>query len=100
VNNKEIAGAFTKAGWVFMEEAITKKFDEYFAGEEWVLGPQTAASIDRAKIQQELLARYRADFIGNWREYIRSSAVVRYASLATRSINWASCRVRRATCWL
>jgi type VI secretion system protein ImpL len=81
VNNKEIAGAFTKAGWVFMEEAITKKFDEYFAGEEWVLGPQAAGSIDRAKIQQELLARYRADFIGNWREYIRSSAVVRYANL-------------------
>lgn len=81
MNNKEIAGAFTKGGWVFMEEAITRKFDEYFAGEEWVLGPQTAGAIDRAKIQQDLLARYRADFIGNWREYIRSGAVVRYGSL-------------------
>ncbi len=81
MNNKEILGAFSKGGWLFMEEAITKKFDEYFAGEEWVLGPQTASAVDRAKIQQDLLARYRADFMGNWREYIRGGAVVRYASL-------------------
>lgn len=79
-SNREIAGAFTKQGYPFMLEAI-KNWEKYFAGEEWVLGPQSAAALDRSKVEPELLARYRADFLGNWREYLKTSAVLRYANV-------------------
>lgn len=79
-NNKDVAGAFTKEGYAFMIEAI-KNFEKYFAGEEWVLGPRTSAGFDRAKIEPELMARYRTDFLGNWREYLRNSTVLRYANV-------------------
>lgn len=80
LNSKDVAGAFTKDGWVFMQDAI-KNFERFFAGEEWVLGAQTSAALDRAKIEPELLARYQADFTGNWREYLKNSTVLRYASV-------------------
>lgn len=80
VNNREIAGAFSKGGWTFMMDAI-KNWEKFFAGEEWVLGPQTASALDRSKVEPELAARYRADFLGNWREYLRASSIVRYASV-------------------
>lgn len=80
VNNREVAGAFTKQGFPFMMQAI-KNFEKYFAGEEWVLGPQSSAALDRTKIEPALLQRYREDFLGNWRDYIRATQVVRYANV-------------------
>ena len=80
INNRDIPGAFTKAGYAFMMDAI-KNWEKFFEGEEWVLGPRASAAVDRAKIEPELLARYRTDFLGNWREYLRSSTIVRYASV-------------------
>ncbi|WP_321476564.1 ImcF-related family protein [uncultured Paludibaculum sp.] len=80
LNGKDVAGAFTREGWVFMQDAI-RNFERFFAGEEWVLGSQTSAALDRAKIEPELLARYQSDFIGNWREYLKNSTVLRYASV-------------------
>lgn len=79
-NNREISGAFSKGGWTFMMDAI-KNWEKFFAGEEWVLGAQSASALDRSKVEPELAARYRADFLGNWREYLRYSSVLRYASL-------------------
>jgi type VI secretion system protein ImpL len=84
VNNKDIGGAFSKEGWPFMQEAI-KNFEKYFAGEEWVLGPQTSAALDHAKIEPILLARYKADYIGNWRDYLKNSTVLRYGSVEDAS---------------
>jgi type VI secretion system protein ImpL len=75
-----VPGAFTKAGWKFMQDAIAHS-DRYFSGEEWVLGKQSAQSIDRAKLQQDLLGLYQADFIKHWRDFLKSAAVVRYASI-------------------
>lgn len=80
VNNREVPGAFTKEGYAFMMDAI-KNFEKFFEGEEWVLGPRASGALDRAKIEPELLARYKADFLGNWREYLRASNVVRYSSV-------------------
>jgi type VI secretion system protein ImpL len=87
-NAKDVEGAFTKQGAAFVLEAI-KNYERFFAGEEWVLGPQASAALDRSKIEPELLARYRADFIGNWREYLKNSNVLRYASVedAARKLN-------------
>ncbi|MFZ0933830.1 MAG: ImcF-related family protein, partial [Bryobacteraceae bacterium] len=80
----EVPGAFSKGGWAFMKDAI-QHADRYFSGEQWVLGDQASANIDRAKLEQDLRARYNADFIQHWRTYIKSASVVRYASLADAS---------------
>jgi len=79
LNNKDVSGAFSKEGYPFMQDAI-KHFERFFAGEEWVLGPQTSAALDRDKIEPELLARYKADYIGNWQAYLKNSTVLRYAN--------------------
>ncbi|MGB7763035.1 MAG: ImcF-related family protein [Bryobacteraceae bacterium] len=80
----EVPGAFSKGGWAFMKDAI-QHADRYFNGEKWVLGDQASANIDRVKLEQDLRARYNADFIQRWRTYVKSASVVRYASLADAS---------------
>ncbi len=79
-NSREIAGAYTKAGWDFMQNAI-RNADRYFRGEQWVLGDQGSANIDRAKLEQQLRDRYNADFIAQWRLFLKSTSIVRYASI-------------------
>lgn len=81
VNNVEVEGAMTKGGWAFMQEAF-KNPQKYFGGEEWVLGSQTAAGVDMAKLGAELRGIYIADYIKQWREYLNKSAVARYGSIA------------------
>ncbi len=80
----EVPGAFSKGGWAFMKDAIQHP-DRYFSGEQWVLGDQASANIDRAKLAQDLRVRYNADFILKWRTYVKLASVVRYASLSDAS---------------
>jgi type VI secretion system protein ImpL len=75
-----VPGAFSKGGWAFMKDAIAHA-DRYFNGEQWVLGDQVAGNIDRAALAQGLHDRYYADFVKQWRTYIKSATVVRYAGL-------------------
>jgi type VI secretion system protein ImpL len=76
----EVRGAFSKGGWGFMKDAIAHA-DRYFNGEQWVLGDQSLANIDRAKLEQDLRARYNSDFVKEWREYMKDASVARYAGL-------------------
>jgi type VI secretion system protein ImpL len=75
-----VPGAFSKGGWTFMKDAIAHA-DRYFNGEQWVLGDQMAGNIDRAALAQGLRDRYNSDFVKQWRTYIKSASVVRYAGL-------------------
>jgi type VI secretion system protein ImpL len=75
-----VPGAFSKGGFAFMKDAIAHA-DRYFNGEQWVLGDQVAGNIDRAALAQGLRDRYNADFVKQWRTYIKSASVVRYAGL-------------------
>jgi type VI secretion system protein ImpL len=79
-----IPGAFSKGGWNFMKGAIAHA-DRYFNGEQWVLGDQGSANIDRAKLAGDLRSRYNADFSKQWRDYIKSASVARYAGLKDAS---------------
>jgi len=81
VDTREVSGAFSKGGWNFMKDAL-RHADKYFAGEQWVLGNQTAANFDRAKLEEQLRERYVTDFIAQWRAYLKAAAVVRYAGIA------------------
>jgi type VI secretion system protein ImpL len=80
-NNRDIAGAFSKDGWAFMDDAI-RHASRYLGGEEWVLGPQAFTAIEPDKLMPQLIARYHADFLAQWRQYMQNSSIVRYASLA------------------
>ncbi len=80
INNVEIEGSMTKPGWTFMQDAL-KHPEKYFGGEEWVLGSQTAAGVDMAKLAGELRALYVSDYIRQWRDYLSKTTVVRYSSL-------------------
>jgi type VI secretion system protein ImpL len=80
VNTREIPGAFTKGGWDFMQKSIPNA-DRFFAGEQWVLGGQAAAAIDRAQMERQIRDRYTADVLGQWRAFLQATTVVRYANL-------------------
>ncbi len=77
---REVRGAFTKDGWAFMQAAFRKP-DQLFGGEDWVLGPQTFANLDRAQLEQHLRGFYYRDFVQEWRDYLKAANVARYASL-------------------
>lgn len=84
VETHEVAGAFSKGGWAFMKDAIAHA-DRYFSGEQWVLGDRATGNIDRGKLDTDLKARYYGDFVKEWRTYIKSASVVRYAGLKDAS---------------
>jgi type VI secretion system protein ImpL len=72
----EVAGAFTDGGWSFMQDAF-RNADRYFQGEQWVVGDATAARAqDRDRIIAELRERYAADYVTQWRLFLRSTAVI------------------------
>lgn len=73
----EIPGAFTKEGWAFMQNAIAHS-DQYFRGEEWVLGRSSEAIANRADLEAQLRAMYQSEYIKRWREFLNSARVVSY----------------------
>ena len=80
VNNRDVPGAFTKAGWTVMQDNI-RKSDKFFGGERWVLGDYASAKPDTGKLEEDLRNRYLTDYIARWREFMRNSSVVRYSNL-------------------
>jgi type VI secretion system protein ImpL len=88
VNNVDVPGAFTRAGWAAMQENLAKA-DKFFGGERWVLGDYASAKPDAVKMEEELRNRYVTDYITKWREFMNNSRVVRYAGLkdAVKKLN-------------
>ncbi|MDQ3948931.1 MAG: hypothetical protein M3282_01160 [Gemmatimonadota bacterium] len=81
----EVPGAFTKAGWTFMDNAL-KTVDRFLSGEPWVMGEGAAmAPADKAKLVAELRARYAADYADHWRRFLQGASVQRYGGLRDAS---------------
>ncbi len=78
---REVRGAFTKDGWAFMQSAF-KKPDTIFGGENWVLGPQTFANLDRTQLEGKLRGFYQRDFIEQWRAFLREARITPYRNLS------------------
>jgi type VI secretion system protein ImpL len=78
--SREVSGAYSKAGWSFMNDAI-KNSGRFFAGEEWVLGNPSGTTLDSGQIEQTLRRRYTTAFIQQWREFLQSASVVRYSGI-------------------
>ena len=73
----EMPGAFTAAGWAQMEN-VFRNADPYFDGEQWVVGDSTAAQTqDRDAVLDQLRKRYRAEYVQQWRAFVRATSVVR-----------------------
>jgi len=81
INNMDVPGAFSLAGWKFVENAIGN-VRRFFGGESWVLGNRAYTNLDPAAIGPALRERYRKDYIANWRAYLAKSQVAAYASVA------------------
>jgi type VI secretion system protein ImpL len=79
VDAYEVPGAFTKGGAVFMLDAF-KTVDKYLKGESWVVG-EDAGQVDKAKLVAELQGRYSNDYIAQWKRFLQSASVVRYAGV-------------------
>ncbi len=77
---KVVNGAFTKPGYDFMIDAL-KNIQQYISGEEWVLGPQSGPAPNAKELEAQIKDRYYNDFKKEWREFIASANVLRYASL-------------------
>jgi type VI secretion system protein ImpL len=77
----EVPGVFSKAGWDFMQNAIAHS-DQYFHGEEWVLGGTSEAVANRADLEAQIRSMYEADYIARWQDFLRSTKVAApYASI-------------------
>jgi type VI secretion system protein ImpL len=78
--DKEVQGAFSKEGFAWMQDAL-KNLPKYFGGEAWVLGEEVKMSVNLSELEQRLRARYYKDFADQWKAYLKSVTVLRYASL-------------------
>jgi type VI secretion system protein ImpL len=78
--DKEVQGAYSKEGFAWMQDAL-KNLPKYFGGEEWVLGEAVKMSVSLADLEVALRAKYYKDFADQWKAYIKSITVLRYASL-------------------
>ena len=88
INNRDIPGAFTKSGYAYVEDAI-RNLDRYLKGEEWVLGPAVAAASDLPRLQADVAARYKVDFLNAWRGFLKASTFLQYHSLGDASTKLA-----------
>ncbi len=82
--DKEVQGAFSKTGFAFMQDAL-KNLPKYFGGEEWVLGEAVKMSVNLTELEQRLRTRYYKDYSDQWKAYLKSVTVLRYASLKDAS---------------
>jgi type VI secretion system protein ImpL len=81
VSNHKVKGAFTRGGFLFVQDAL-KDPRLYMGGEEWVLGKSATQAIDLGVVQQKLTERYDQDFVNEWNTVLKSSSVAGYASNA------------------
>jgi len=77
---KVVSGAFTQPGFKFMQDAF-KNIQQYLSGETWVLGEQSGPQPDPKQLEATLRTRYQNDYLKEWREFVSTSRVHRYASL-------------------
>ena len=57
-----------------------KTVDKYLKGESWVVGDD-AAQVDKAKLVAALQSQYSADYAAQWRRFLQSASVSRYANV-------------------
>ena len=77
VSTVEVAWAFTRDGWKFMQDQIKR---QNFGGEQWVLGSYQSQGMDRAAMEKGILDLYAKDYVDQWRVVLRRSNLKPYAN--------------------
>ena len=80
VDGHIVRGAFTKAGFAFMQDALQHP-ERYAQGETWVLGNQSGVSLNTSAISKDLAAQYTSDFLKEWHAFLVSAHVASCGSL-------------------
>lgn len=75
-----IPGAFTKPGWDFVQSNLGN-VDRLFSRETWVLGQQPVTAENRQKLASDLQARYTADYIKQWTQYLQAGNVAGFGGV-------------------
>jgi type VI secretion system protein ImpL len=75
VDSHVVKGAFTRNGFTFMQDAIQHP-DRYFKGDTWVLGEQSASSLDPASVTRQISDLYANDYIKEWHAFLIEARVV------------------------
>ncbi len=78
----EIAWAFTRDGWKFVQDQIKK---QNFGGELWVLGNYQSQTPDKGAIESGILERYTKDYVDKWRAVLKGGHVNAYANYSDAS---------------
>jgi type VI secretion system protein ImpL len=79
-NSYVVPGAFTRDGWTLIQTNLDN-VDRLFAREDWVVGDRALSAEERVRLAQELRARYTADYVRHWREYLAAGSVSRIGGL-------------------
>ena len=77
----EVPAAFTKRGWGKVRGALDN-LERYLGGERWVVGDATGPAPDVPALRATMRARYAADYVRHWREFVRHAHVAPYAGAA------------------
>lgn len=85
----EIAGPYTKEGWVVMQKDLANP-QPFMKGEPWVLGTQVTGTADVITLQQHLRQRYLTEYASAWRQLLASAKVLPYSNLSDASRKLAS----------
>ncbi len=80
-----VPGPFTKAGWTFMQDSAFKNTDQFFKGEEWVLGGETVSERERREITDQVKAMYREEYATRWKGLLAQAKVTAFAGIADGS---------------
>ena len=80
-----VPGAYTRAGWAYMQGTAFRNVDRYLRGEEWVLGAQAVADAEQKAIVDQLRAQYRADYVAQWQKFLGSLRHLQPANVADAS---------------
>ncbi|HLJ47519.1 MAG TPA: ImcF-related family protein [Bryobacteraceae bacterium] len=80
IDPREVQGPFTKTGWDAMKKLIGDA-EKNFGGERWVLGDYAGNIQDFTALKKDLLDLYTADYIKNWREFVKAARFTGYSSL-------------------
>jgi type VI secretion system protein ImpL len=74
---KIVRGAFTKEAWDYVTKLIPNA--EKYAEDDWVLGPAGSSAANISQILGQIRQKYSADYIREWREFLRGARVARFS---------------------
>jgi type VI secretion system protein ImpL len=80
VDAYSVPGAFTEQGWALVNDRLGR-IGESFQSEEWVIGERVASQQDLVRLAGEVRSMYLEEYVRQWREFLSSAQVVRYANV-------------------